>query len=225
MVTITTPWLGTGAEKLPVFSPRSLCAHKSRTLAERCAGYPMSVHSDGDVRFRAGTVQQRHGAAAIRKLLRPNLQAVAAFHAAALAAQRILIDGDHFLIRENVADLRRHAANVVAGHQRRGQQAPHAEVRAILGGAHAAVAHLQHVGIVPVARPGVRFQAVLQSRICTTPMPPHFSLPSHLSRMSPVVRHRLPTSFAHSHGFVDPHSQRLNTMGRPDFASASRMME
>ena len=43
--------------------------------------------------------------------------------------------------------------------------------------------------------------------------------------MSPVVRHRLPTSRAQSHGLVEPHSHRLNTIGRPDFFSASRMIE
>src|SRR5208283_5211374 len=64
-----------------------------------------------------------------------------------------------------------------------------------------------------------------KSRICTTPWPPHFISTSHLSCMSPVDRQRLPTSLAHSHGLVDPHSQMLKTIGRPDFASASRMSE
>ena len=92
----------------------------------------------------------------------PNLQTLGALHPAALAAQRILIDGDHFLVGQNVADLGAHAADIVAGHQRRRQQAPHAEVRAILGGGHAAIADFQHVGIVPVARSGIGLQTILQ---------------------------------------------------------------
>src|SRR5207248_1301123 len=42
------------------------------------------------------------------------------------------------------------------------------------------------------------------------------------SPMSPVVRHRLPVRGPHSHGRFEPHSQMLNTMGRPALASASR---
>ena len=88
------------------------------------------------------------------------------------------------------------------------------------------IADFQHVGIVPVSRPCIRFQAVLQvENLNDANAAPFFALPSHLSTMSPVVRQRLPTSLAHSHGLVEPHSHRLNTMGRPDLASASRMME
>src|ERR1051325_4233261 len=64
-----------------------------------------------------------------------------------------------------------------------------------------------------------------RSRIWTTPMPPQSRLQSQQSWMSPVVRQRLPTSLAHSHGFAVPHSQMLNTIGRPDLNSASRMIE
>src|SRR6185312_4499372 len=39
----TTPWLGTVAEKLPVFLPRSLCSQISRTSAESDSGYPISI--------------------------------------------------------------------------------------------------------------------------------------------------------------------------------------
>ncbi len=42
--------------------------------------------------------------------------------------------------------------------------------------------------------------------------------------MSPVVRHRLPILPPHSHGLLLPHSQMLNTMGRPGDRSASRMV-
>src|SRR3954469_25097916 len=45
----------------------------------------------------------------------------------------------------------------------------------------------------------------------------------HLSEMSPVVRHRLPTGAAQVHGLFWPHSQIEYAMARPDFASASRI--
>ena len=44
-----------------------------------------------------------------------------------------------------------------------------------------------------------------------------------LSLMSPVVRHRCPTSEPHSHGLFWPHSQMLYVMGRPVAFRASRM--
>ncbi len=49
----------------------------------------------------------------------------------------------------------RHGADVVAGQQRRGHQRPQAHVGAVLVVGHVAVADLQHVGVVPVARAGV----------------------------------------------------------------------
>src|SRR5438874_8750175 len=42
------------------------------------------------------------------------------------------------------------------------------------------------------------------------------------SPMSPVVRHRFPVRGPHSHGRFEPHSQILNTIGRPALAIASR---
>lgn len=50
------------------------------------------------------------------------------------------------------------------------------------------------------------------------------SMLDQLSLMSPVVRHRLPTSEAHNHGWFRPHSQMLKTMGRPVAFSASRIV-
>ncbi len=63
-----------------------------------------------------------------------------------------------------------------------------------------------------------------RSRIWTTPIPPPF-LTFQISSMSPVVRHRLPMSFAQSQGLVSPHSQMLKTMGRPLASRASRIRE
>ncbi len=50
------------------------------------------------------------------------------------------------------------------------------------------------------------------------------SIEPQLSLMSPVVRHRWPTSDAHCQGLFSPHSQMLYTMGRPVALSASRMV-
>src|SRR4051812_6078904 len=53
----------------------------------------------------------------------------------------------------------------------------------------------------------------------------HFVFPSHLSVMSPVVRHKFPpTLFPHSHGFAVPHSHMLSTIGRPEASRAARIL-
>src|SRR5215213_5194318 len=44
IVTITTPWLCTSDENFSERLPVSLPAHKLRTFAVRCGGYPISVH-------------------------------------------------------------------------------------------------------------------------------------------------------------------------------------
>ena len=54
-----------------------------------------------------------------------------------------------------------HVGQVVAGQQWRGQHGPHGKVRAVLGQRQLAVAHFQHVGIVPVAGPGIVRQPLL----------------------------------------------------------------
>ena len=84
----------------------------------------------------------------------------------ALLAHRILIDGDHLAVRQRRLRRRAHAAQVVPGDERRRHDRPHAEVRAPLGVVEA-VADLQHVGIVPVPRAGVRhrFAFLSMSRI------------------------------------------------------------
>ena len=83
-------------------------------------------------------------------------------HADALFAELVLIDRDDFLVHEDVGDRRLHVADVVAGQQGRGQQAPQAHVRLVFGVGHAAVADFQHVGIVPVAGAGKLLAAGLQ---------------------------------------------------------------
>src|ERR1700678_2801429 len=63
----------------------------------------------------------------------------------------------------------------------------------------------------------------MRSRICVTPPPPQAFLQSQQSLISGGARHRFPIGPAHSQGFVDPHSQMLKTMGRPESARALRI--
>ena len=74
-------------------------------------------------------------------------------------AERVLVDGDHFLICQDGGDLGCELGQVVARKQRRGQHGPHAHVRAVLIQRQPAVAHLEHVRIVPVAWARVLCQA------------------------------------------------------------------
>src|SRR5579859_648409 len=63
-------------------------------------------------------------------------------------------------------NLRTHAAQIISGQQWRRQESPQAEVRPILHVAHAAVAHFEHVRIIPVSRAGVRLQSNLLINDC-----------------------------------------------------------
>ena len=67
----------------------------------------------------------------------------------------VLVDRDHLAIHQDALRLVGHRTQVVARDQRRGQQRPQAHVRAVLIGRHAAVADLQHVGIIPVPGFGI----------------------------------------------------------------------
>ena len=60
----------------------------------------------------------------------------------------------------------------------------------------------------------------MMSMMWVTPMPPQPFPQSQQSWMSPVVRQRCPTPWAHVQGFVLPHSQMLKTIGRPAARSA-----
>ena len=95
---------------------------------------------------------------------------------------------------------------------------------AIFGWRHAAIADLEHVGIVPVAGPGIRPQRLIQVDDLEHGMRPVMRLVASrrsCPQMSPVVRHRLPVFFAQSHGLAVPHSQIEKTMSRPLERSAS----
>ena len=80
---------------------------------------------------------------------------------------------------------------------------PQAHVRRYSVVGHAAVADFEHVGIVPMAGPGVRRELVLLEADVASWNP-------SVSRMSPVVRQRLPpTSAPHFQTSARPYWQRL----------------
>src|SRR5216684_1584153 len=126
------------------------------------AGIAEVFPGNRDFGVGGAAIEQHDGAAAVFHLFSPHFGVAVLADAAALHAKGILVDGDDFLVGEDVLDLRRHVLQIVSGHERSGEDAPKAEVRAVLGGDHAAVADFEHIGIIPVARAGVGFQANLQ---------------------------------------------------------------
>ena len=106
--------------------------------------------------------------------------------------------------------------HVAADEQRRGEQAPEADVRVLfvrreprrMRVAPADVADDEHVGIVPVAGLGERRGLVLLVK-------PMLLMLSQVSVMSPVVRQQLPsTEPPHFQTSDMPYWQRLKTMSR-----------
>src|SRR4029077_14379352 len=83
----------------------------------------------------------------------------------ALMSRWILIDRDDLAIREDVANGWGHVAHVVAGNQWRRQPRPDAHMSPALCVRHVAVADLQHVGIVPVSGPAIRYDPVLTEAV------------------------------------------------------------
>ena len=78
----------------------------------------------------------------------------------AFLAQGILVNGDGFLVGEDGGDFGGHLADIVAGDQRCGEDAPKAEMCARLGKGQALVANLEHVGVVPMAGAGIFADAI-----------------------------------------------------------------
>jgi len=104
-----------------------------------------------------GVVDEGHGLGAVGQGLHPDLTAVAALDDdVALDAERVLVDLDDLLVEEDRPRLLGHGPEVVAGHERRGHDRPQREMGLVLVEGHAAVADLEHVGIVPAAGPGRR---------------------------------------------------------------------
>ena len=75
-----------------------------------------------------------------------------------LQAERVLIDRDQVVVRQDGKRGGRRAADVVPRDQRRGHHRPHGEMASLLGFRHAAVADLQHVRVVEPTRLGVGSQ-------------------------------------------------------------------
>src|SRR5260370_38829074 len=80
----------------------------------------------------------------------------------ALNAFRVLIDCDYFGIHQDGSGFVGHAADVVSGEERSGENGPQGHVREVFVVLHAAVATMQHVGVGPLAGSGEFFQAVLR---------------------------------------------------------------
>ena len=64
-------------------------------------------------------------------------------------------------LNENILRLRGHVPDVIPGQKRSGQQSPQGHVGAVFVRLHAAIAHLEHIGIIPVSRASEFLQAVL----------------------------------------------------------------
>src|ERR1035437_4126243 len=141
------------AGRLDVFV-RPQIAHLGALLGD--AGLaPLHRHLGGVL----AAIEQRHRHA-LRQRLLPHFQFAVLADADALMTGLVLIDGDDFLVEQDLLDGVAHGAHVVPGQERRGQHAPQAHVRAVLGVGHAAVADFEHVGIVPAARTGILLAAV-----------------------------------------------------------------
>src|SRR2546421_2795245 len=116
---------------------------------------------DRNLRLRRSPVEQNHCAASVFQLLHPNFLVAVLPHAASLHAQRILVNRDNFLVRQNRLDLRRHRSQIISRDQRRCKHRPQTKVRTVLHCCHSSVAHFEHVRIVPVPRSCCAFQSDL----------------------------------------------------------------
>jgi len=74
---------------------------------------------------------------------------------ASLYTQRILVDSNNFIIHENVTGVLRHLCDVATDDKRCLGKSPEREMCAVFISGHAAVANLQHVGIVPATRTSI----------------------------------------------------------------------
>lgn len=103
----------------------------------------------------------------------------------ALLAERVLVHRDGLGIREDRDDFGAHFAHVVSGDERRGEDAPEAEMRARLGEREAVVADFHHVRVVPMTRAGVLLQAV--DAFLETHLEIEDDLPAHRPFLDTVV--------------------------------------
>src|SRR5260370_6671285 len=144
--------------------PRNLCSVDRVELAEvllqpQIAGLYRAIESQllevHRSAQRAGMpVKDPNRLRPICQRTHPNLNWPNGTHAIALSAGTILIYGDDLLVGKQSDSLRCHGGGIVSGKQRRSENRPQAHVHSIFIAAHAAVADLEHVRIVPMPRSG-----------------------------------------------------------------------
>ena len=118
--------------------------------------------SNGDFCRDVAPIKEDNGPGTIHQQFGPDFRVAGFANTDALPTRRILIHGDEFPISQDALDFRPHESHIVAGDKRRGENAPQTEVRFAFGVSQARVADFQHVGIVPMAGAGKRFEAGLQ---------------------------------------------------------------
>ncbi|EFG07859.1 Hypothetical protein SCLAV_2787 [Streptomyces clavuligerus] len=115
----------------------------------------------GDGPGGGGLVGQGHRTAAVGEGFGHDDQPAGARDHGALAAQRVLVHRDDLAIGQDLQGRGGRGAQIAADEERGGHLRPEAEVGAVLGVGHPAVAHFEHVGVVPGAGPGVRGQLLV----------------------------------------------------------------
>src|SRR6266403_2167731 len=229
-VTITTPCDSTFAPNFLVNFPKSLCAHKSRALAETSPEYPIASH--GTVisvslppRFSNSTAllpsfncfdqTSRSPSFHTRLPWRPSASWFTAI--TSLFVKISLISG--VMLRKSFP-----AINGAASMHHKLKCARYSGVVIPPLPTSSMSGSFQCPGPAKLSKPTCK--STMFSIPSSQQVPSgHFFAPDHLSEISPVVRHKLPTSLAHSHGFAVPHSHMLKTIGRPVAFNASRMVE
>src|SRR5207237_1580043 len=111
---------------------------------------PQLLERDPDLSMVEAAVERGYHAMTGHELADPDFRIAFAAYAPALFAERVLIDSHDLRCEEDLAHLIGHRAEVVSGHERRGEHRPHREMRAALVSGQLAVANLEHVGVVPV---------------------------------------------------------------------------
>ena len=107
-------------------------------------------------------VEEANRPLVIFELFHPDLSVAESHGEMGLDAQRVLVNGDDVLVGEDTPGVLAHVVEVVACHEGCGQHAPHREVALVFDGVHSAVAHFQHVGVVPVTRAVIRIEVLHQ---------------------------------------------------------------
>nr|GEU28380.1 hypothetical protein [Tanacetum cinerariifolium] len=117
---------------------------------------PVEAHR----RRRCAAIEYHQRPLAVVERLGPVLHVARVQEAPSGDAQLVLVDRNRILAGQRAVRGSRHLADVVPQDQRRRQHGPRREMRAVFVVGHA-LAHFQHVHIVPVARTGVLAQACL----------------------------------------------------------------